>query len=372
MAAKKIVYILAFRGHDHHWMQFDGENLSETQEPPEKNRNPVVALLPDPLFFFFKPKGLIKSRHAKSATMMQMNYSFPMPEGGFSVLKPSGNAVLGYTSHDLLNQFLERHRDVLAKASVLTTSFAVCWRAAVAEGLSVWSWKGQGGMRILASGEELTYFRGSKEEFSNRFERLGLDGDPEEISLAKACSIFAAKKVRWARINLTTGKKSVSDKTVSIDLKPYVAAAVLVTFIGLLFIVGQYHRWQQSNDHATEWRGKLKELYVSALGPNPGSDPYGKILYKLDQLKSGAGQGGGVDVLGLISILSESAPVGIEIEGINLGPESGNIRGKVASYEEIDSMMEKLSASNQFKFVLEQATNVEGGVSISLRAEYNR
>lgn len=372
MAAKKTIHILTFKGNDHHWMVFDGQNLSESQGPPEKNRNPVVALLPDPLFFFFKPKGAIKPRHAKSATMMQMNYSFPMPEGGFNVLRPSGNAVIGYTSHDLLDQFLERHREVLAQATVLTTSFTVCWRAAVAEGLSVWSWNGQGGMRILASGDDLTYFRGSSEEFRNRFERLGLDGEPEYIDLPKACSILAEKKVRWARLNLTTGRKSVSDKTFSIDFKPYIAAAVMVTFIGLLFIAGQYHRWQQSQEQAEQWRGKLKELYISALGPNPGSDPYGKILYKLDQLKSGGNQAGGVDVLGLIAVLSESAPIGIQIEGINLGPESGNIRGKLASYEEVDSMMEKLSASSQFRFVLEQANNVEDGISISLRAEYNR
>ncbi len=54
----------------------------------------------------------------------------------------------------------------------------------------------------------------------------------------------------------------------------------------MLFISGQYHRWQQSQVQADEWRNKLKETYVSALGPNPGSDPYGKILYKLDQLKA--------------------------------------------------------------------------------------
>ena len=77
MAAKKIVYILTFKGNEHQWMMFDGDNLSESQGPANKNRHPVVALLPDPLFFFFKPQGVIKSRHAKSATMMQMNYSFP-------------------------------------------------------------------------------------------------------------------------------------------------------------------------------------------------------------------------------------------------------------------------------------------------------
>ncbi|WP_432734438.1 hypothetical protein [Maridesulfovibrio sp. FT414] len=372
MAAKKTVYILSFKGNEHQWMLFDGETLSESAGPAEKNRNPVVALLPDPLFFFFKPKGAIKPRHAKSATLMQMNYSFPMTGGGFNVLRPSGNAVLGYVPHDLLDRFLEQHREVLAKATVLTTSFTVCWRAAVAEGLSVWSWKGQGNMCILASGDSLTYFRGSEEEFNGRLERLGLDGDPEMMDLPKACAVFAEKKIRWARLNLATGKKSVSDKAAAISYKPYIAAAVLVSLVGLLFIGGQYHRWQQSRQQAEEWRGKLHEVYVSALGPNPGSDPYGKILYKLDQIKSGGNQGGGIDVLGILAILSDSAPVGIEIEGFNLGPESGNIRGKLGSYEEIDSMMEKLSANPKINFVLEHANNVDGGVSISLRAEYNR
>ncbi|WP_320171808.1 hypothetical protein [Maridesulfovibrio sp.] len=372
MAAKKTIYILSFKGNEHRWMKFDGENLAEAQAPDDKDKSPVVALLPDPLFFFFKPKGAIKPRHAKSATMMQMSYSFPMAESGFSVLRPSGSAVLGYTPHDLLERFLEQHRDVLSRATVLTTSFAVCWRAAVAEGLSVWSWTGQGNMRILASGDDLTYFRGGEEEFNSRFERLGLEGTPEPMDISKACRILTEKKVRWARINLTTGRKSVSDKAVAIDFKPYIAAAVLVTLIGLFFLVGQYHRLQQAGNQAAEWRSRLREVYVGALGPDIGSDPYGKILYKLDQLKSGGAQGGGVDVLGLLATLSESAPVGIVIEGFNLGPESGNIRGKVSSYEEIDAMMEKLSGSSQFRFVLEQANNVEGGVSISLRAEYNR
>lgn len=372
MAAKKIVYILTFKGNEHQWMMFDGENLTESQEPAEKNRNPVIALLPDPLFFFFKPRGVTKSRHAKSATLMQMNYSFPVQEEGFSVLRPSGGAVLGYTAHDLLDRFLDQHREVLAKATVLTTAFTVCWRAAVAEGLSVWSWKGQGGVRVLASGDELTYFRGGQDEFDSRFDRLSLDGKPEVMELEAACIIFSDKKIRWTRLNLATGKKSGADKGISLDFKPYIVAAVLVTFIGMLFITGQYHRWTNSQDQAAQWRGKLKEVYVSALGPNPGSDPYGKILYKLDQLKSGGNQGSGIDVLGLIAVLSESAPVGIEIEGFNLGADSGNIRGKVSSYEEIDAMMEKLAANAQFNFVLEQANNVDGGISISLRAEYNR
>ncbi len=372
MAFKKIVYILSFKGNEHQWMMFDGKELTESEGPAEKNRHPVVALLPDPLFFFFKPRGVIKSRHAKSATTMQMNYSFPVQEEEFKVLRPSGDAVLGYTGHDLLDRFLERHREVLSKATVLTTVFAVCWRAAVAEGLSVWSWKGQG-MRILACGDELTYFRGSDEEFKSRFKRLGLDGDPEDMDFTKACDVFSKKKVRWARLNLLNGLRSGggSDKSVTIDYKPFAIAVILVTLIGMLFIGGQCHRWQQSQKQANEWRGKLKDVYVSALGPNPGSDPYGKILYKLDQLKSG-GDNGGVDVLGLLAVLSESAPVGIEIEGFSLGADSGNIRGKVSSYEEVDAIMEKLAANSQFNFVLEQANNIEGGISISLRAEYNR
>ena len=220
--------------------------------------------------------------------------------------------------------------------------------------------------------DALTYFRGTEDEFKSRFDRLGLDGNAENIDLESACRVLAEKKIRWARINLTTGKKTATDKSVLIDYKPFMVAAVLVTIIGLLFISGQYRRWQISKDKAHEWREKLREVYVTALGPNPGSDPYGKILYKLDQLKNGGNQGNGVDVLGLLAVLSESAPVGIEIEGINLGADSGNIRAKVASYEEIDSMMEKLAASTTFNFVLEQANNIEGGVSISLRAEYNR
>ncbi|NDV27134.1 hypothetical protein [Desulfovibrio sp. JC010] len=372
MAFKKLVYILSFKGNEHRWMMFDGKSFTESEGPAEKNRYPVVALLPDPLFFFFKPRGAIKSRHAKSATMMQMNYSFPMQDEEFKVLRPSGGAVLGYSVHDLLDRFLDRHREVLTKATVLTSEFAVCWRAAVAEGLSVWSWKGQG-MRILACGDELTYFRGSEDEFKSRFERLGLDGDPEELELKKACAVLHKKKVRWSRLNLLNGIRSGSgsDKSVTIDYKPYAVAAVLVSLIGMLFIAGQYHRFQQSSLQAKEWRNKLKQVYVSALGPNPGSDPYGKILYKLDQLKSG-GDGGGIDVLGLLAVLSESAPVGIEIDGFSLGTDSGNIRGKVSSYEELDAMMEKLAANSQFNFVLEQANNIEGGISISLRAEYNR
>ncbi|WP_415715098.1 hypothetical protein [Maridesulfovibrio sp.] len=370
MAFKKIVYILSFKGNGHRWMMFDGKTLSESEGPAEKNRYPVVALLPDPLFFFFKPRGAIKARHAKSATIMQMNYSFPAKGDKFKVLRPSGGAVLGYSEHDLLNRFLDLHRDVLAKATVLTSEFTVCWRAAVAEGLSVWNWKGQG-MRLLACEDELTYFRGGEGEFARRLERLGLESDPEQMDLEKACAVLHKKKIRWSRLNLVSGVRSGTDKSIVIDYKPYAVAAILVSLIGVLFIAGQYHRWQQSSVQAKEWRGKLKEVYVSALGPNPGSDPYGKILYKLDQLKSG-GESGGVDVLGLLAVLSESAPVGIEIEGFSLGADSGNIRGKVSSYEELDAMMEKLAADSRFNFVLEQANNIEGGISISLRAEYNR
>lgn len=372
MAAKKLVYIITFNGQGPVWKVFDGDSISECEEPGVKDRNPVVALIPDPLFFFFKPKGVDKSRHAKSATMMQMNYSFPGgEEGGFKVLKPAGNAVLGYTSHDLLPQFMERHREVLARATVVTTAFAVCWRAAIAEGLSVWSWKGQGGIKILSAMEDMTYFKGSEDEFRKRFESLGLDGEPEQMDLEQACKIFRRKKIRWARLGLVTAGNGKSDKASVIDFKPYIAAAVMVTLVGALFIAGQYRRWQVKHDEAGQWRAKLRQLYVSALGPNPGGDPYGTILYKLDQMKNGGG-GNGVDVLGLLATISENAPVGIVVESLNLGTDSGNIRGMVSTYDDLDEMMENLSTNGRYKFVLEQADNVDNGISFSLRAEYNR
>lgn len=372
MAAKKQVYIIIFKGQEPVWKVFNENGFSDCEEPDIKDRCPVVALLPDPLVFFFKPKGVDKSRHAKSATLMQMSYSLPGNDGGaFKVLRPAGNAVLGYTGHDLLSHFMERNRDILSRATVITTSFAVCWRAALAEGLSVWSWKGQGGMRALFTPDFFCYFKGTDQELKERYENIGLDAEPELIDLEKACSIFFDKKIRWSRIGLVTTVTGSTDKASVVDYKPFVKAAILVTLVGLFFIAGQYHRLQAKEDQADLWRKNLRQLYISALGPSPGGDPYGTILYKLDQLKNG-GTVKGVDVLGLLSTLSESAPVGMTVDSMNLGSDSGNIRGTLSTYDELDKMMEKLAANGRFKFVLEQADNVDNGISFSLRAEYNR
>lgn len=373
MAVKKMVYIITFKGQEPVWKVFDGNSFSECEEPAVKDRNHIVALLPDPLFFFFKPKGVDKSRHAKSVTLMQMSYSFPGEgEDMFKVLKPAGNAVLGYAAHDFLPLFMEKHREVLSRATVVTTSFVVCWRAALAEGLSVWSWSGQGGMKGLYAMEDMWYFKGSDKDLQKRFESLELDGETEKMDLEKACTIFSEKKIRWAKLGLVTTGNGKADKAADLDFKPFITSAILVTIIGFFFVFGQYHSWQVKHDEAQQWRKKLRQLYVSALGPSPGGDPYGTILYKLDQLKNGGGTGHGVDVLGLLATLSESSPTGMVIDSVNLGQDSGNIRGLVSTYDDLDKMMEKLASNGRFKFVLEQADNVDKGISFSLRAEYNR
>jgi type II secretory pathway component PulL len=109
---------------------------------------------------------------------------------------------------------------------------------------------------------------------------------------------------------------------------------------------------------------KIENLYESVLGEDPGKDPLGTLLYRLEQ-RRGGGQSG-IDVMGLLAVLSEEAPPGFTVESLSYNGDSGGIRALTDSFDKLDAMLERLRANDEYEFTLEQATNTEDGVLMSL------
>ena len=114
----------------------------------------------------------------------------------------------------------------------------------------------------------------------------------------------------------------------------------------------------------------MRAEYKSALGSNLGTDPYGQLLFKLEQLKGSKLRG--LDLIVLLRELSKAAPPDFRVDSVSVNNNSGNIRATVQDYNQLEAMLGALSAESGFTFTLEQATNTEEGIAIDIKVEQRR
>ena len=365
MADKKI-FLLAFPDGQAQWQSLEGNSLIPAEEPPAKGNALVIALLPDSFFFYHQPMNLqAKSPKAlRTAATLQFQHAFPpLPEGwGAQFLRPVKGQLLGLIHGPELQEFLERHREILARANTVTTAFVLTWFAAAHNGISVWTWAGGSGEKALASPGRLFYFRAGQPELEARIRtRLPAGETPIPLELDAVLSNLAASHPRWSQFRIPV-QLSTDEK---LETGPLRRAAIICTAIVLFFLAGQIIRLNIWKGRLTDLRQELQALYSAALGPDLGSDPYGKLLYSLTQLRSGGSQG--FDVLGCLQTVSAGAPDTFLVEGVNFSGDSGVVTGTIKTYEQLDSLMNALKDQSRFQFTLDQAVNTDKGIRLSLR-----
>jgi type II secretory pathway component PulL len=149
------------------------------------------------------------------------------------------------------------------------------------------------------------------------------------------------------------------------NLQPYRRAIMIIFLVGALAVAGQYVRLQHYGDKVAGWRTRTQSLYSSLFGPSPGPDPYGKLLYTLNQLQRT--QSKGVNVLGILAALSEQPPKGLTIENLNFSTDSGSVMGRAESYDALENYLKTLNSDSDYAFTLEQAANTKDGIQFHLR-----
>jgi hypothetical protein len=369
--ARNRFHILTFQGSTPCWELFDGSEAAPCDPPDVKSKLPVLAVVPDRFFFFYRPKGLAARgrRNLRTAVKMQLKYFFPAPgenqETGTLGLAPG--AMLGYCTHPEFNGFVQANEKVLERAGVVTTSFVLAWAAATASGSQAWTWQRNGGPRGLCAQEELHYFNGDGEEYRARLKDLQLDRPPDELDWNGVLRGLVKNQVRWSRLALpyqaSAGQRGAQTGR-------WMAAGLVIGLIGLLFCLGTGLEWLSLKKRQEALREAVRTEYASVLGSNLGSDPYGQLLFKLEQLKGSKLRG--MDLISLLGDLSNAAPPGFRVESLSVNNNSGNIRASVRDYNQLEAMLEALSADSGYSFTLEQATNTAEGVTVDIKVEQRR
>ncbi len=366
--ASNAFYLVHFSGNKAEWGLFDGAELVPAEPPRSKSAAPVLALIPDRFFFFYRPKEVAaKSEKAiRAAIRMQMQYNFPAPvdEQAIGVFKTPAGEMLGYVCHNRLVEFWAEHKELFERANVVSTPFILAWCAARAEGLEAWLWKENGGPRVLYAGETLHYAAPSGEELQQRLQELAPDTEPEELGWLRIISSLAQHNIKLAKLRIPLTQFG---EEADVDPRRWAQVFVAVALIGLLFCAGELQRLLASQKRAEQWRTAVHEQLASVLGPDYGSDPYGKLLFRIDQLQGSQSQG--LDVLDMLALISRAAPEDFKIASMTFNDTSGHFRAKLQDYAQLEQMMQKLQEQERYAFTLDQASNVSDGVQVVLRVE---
>ncbi len=362
----RTLHILRLDDEQPSWHRLEAGRLEPVADPGPRQRGTVIAVLPDVLFFYYHPQGLQEAspRQARAATRLQMNHTFPSLEKDQTkgVIQAPRNRVLGFFAAPGLQSFLREHHSLLASANIITTPFTACWVHAAENETPCFVWRGGHGLKALFAEGRLEYFQGDEEELAARLASLPKDSAaPETLLLEESLLSLVNHRTTPTALRMPIRLEAVTEAS----LKPLRKAFAVCMLIAIFLLSGQLLRQQTQQQKAQVWRNQLQELYASALGPDPGSDPYGKLLYTLDQLQSG--QTRGVNVLGILSRLSTDAQDTLRIDTMNLSPDSGAITGRIGAYDALESYLNAVNNNPGYQFTLEQATNTETGIQFNLR-----
>lgn len=369
--AKENWHILSFSEGKPVWFLYDGEKLAPEAEPGAKRTGTTIALIPDDFLFFVMvaaPRSL-RERNIHSGLRLRMRHSFPQPapRQERSIFRVSPDEVLGYDSHPGLPDFLDRHRELLDSADVVTSPFILSFMAAKSENLSSWVWSGNGGPSALVHEHELQYFRSGRDELENRLSLLRLEQSPAVLDLERSLKILSGRNVRPSRLRLPLNMlRSARDFEPRFWTRVIVATAVA----GLLFCAGQAAKLVNLHKTVATYELANDSLYKSVLGPDPGSDPFGMLLYKLEERRGGSRSG--ADILGMLSLLSGNAPEQLKIENISYSNEAGSLRAIIGTFDQLEAMLANLSKAKEYGFTLEQASNTADGVLFNMKFVTNR
>lgn len=367
-ASRTRYYVVCFEKDLPAWKIFDGERLQPSSEPGPRESLPILILLPDHFFFFYLPDSTQRQgagRQRLAAAKLQIEHMFPASNSGHGdsgVLTAGKERYLGFFRHPELRSFAERHKAVLGQANAVTTPFYLAWNTALSAEVEDWAWDGDGGkVRALASSQGLDYFQGSDDEWKKRLQRQTLT-TVKHWSLNEL--LASAPRVGWAKLRLPMPELNGE----GFDVGRLLRLGLVMAVLAILFCLGQGMRLADQKRQAAHWEHATDELYRQFLAPPLGPDPYGRLLFRLNQLKTPVA--GGLDALELLGLLSSSAPSGFTVESVSLGANSGTIRAKLGDYDQLEALLQALEGHRHFEFTLDQATSADNEILVNLRVVY--
>lgn len=364
MRAKRY-FVLHFPEGEPQWLRFEGGAFSPVAPPGQGAGLPVVVLIPDRFFFYHLPPDLnVKGeRRQRAAVALRLGQVFPTPGSGqeWGTL-PGGPAGMPcFHTHPDLAAFWEQHQAALSQAALVTTPFLLAWCWSQAKDLAEWSLPGEDGDGPLALFREGRLY--TLLDAAGQAQALAAAGQPlpPDLDWREVLAHSAEPGLSWSRLRMPLRGFA----SVRINLRPYVYAAIGLTLAALLLYSVQVRELLAVKRTADAWDQALHDLYVKALGNDPGRDPFGRLIAKLERMKGQ--QGGAMDLLEFLASLSANAPAALDVESVTLSTATGSVSGKVDSYDALEAYLKTLPKDGPYSFTLEQATSIAGGVSFTLK-----
>lgn len=367
LSPQKEIYLLSFFQDQPVWELYSQSGIQKINRPVTKTKTPVLAVIPDRFFFFYIPQGIKgkNRRHSRDAARLQLGHMFPAPATDEEVgVLDTGHEILGFFRRADLGRFLEKHKNELALAGTVTTTFLLGRALMSADNTLSWYTQNPGDPLVLVREDGLDYFSGDVQELESRLGNTDPEQKPVCMGYTDLVSKLTDMVIPWNRFRLSLPELEARQG----QTKFLSRAAALVLAAGLLFCAGEIFKLASARSYKNNWENSLESLYLSALGPDYGSDPYGLLLYRAGQVKNEDQTG--VDFISLLGILSDSAPDSLIVENLSLGIDSGIIRANIESYDEMENFMNQLRTNDRYTFTLDQADSADNRVNLTIRVNY--
>jgi hypothetical protein len=362
------------------WERFDGQALHPIPHPDQAPKSlrslPVLALIPDRLFFFYQPEsdhhsGSLRQRTAAARLELEQIFPAQTTENGSGIVLDAGRShLLGCLPHPELTEFARRHQDILTRANAVTTPFFLAWNAGHRRKIESWVWNNpeDGATAAMLHGQ-MTFFPGNGAELETRISEAsgaGNTGRPLQVDTQWSLHdlLQTAPDIGWSQLRLplsvADGERPGSRQLVRL----WIATALL----GGLVCLGQALRLSDQQAQVEHWEQATNRLYSEVLTPPLGDDPFGRLLFRHSRLQGPAQSG--PDALAMLGLLSASAPPDFHVETFSLGPNSGIIRARLADYEQLEALLKALEGQDSIRFDLDQASSADDAVLATMRVSY--
>ncbi|WP_419786220.1 hypothetical protein [Pseudodesulfovibrio sp.] len=148
----------------------------------------------------------------------------------------------------------------------------------------------------------------------------------------------------------------------------FISNLIWVVVICVLFLGGEGVRYYYSRSQLDDIRTQTKKLYVSALGPDIGTEPFGRLQFEHGKLAATLRIG--LDPLRVLAALSRPAGANLRVEGLSVTGMRAHVRGFFGpNTSRFDEYMRQLTDDDHFIFRLENREDVFGGIIFSLIVE---
>lgn len=352
-------YAITFENQEslvHHWKEGAGIRVEASQL---KRRLPILIIIPDHYFFFhFMPHLQGSKRKAlRQAAQLQIGNLFPEPRTDERpVIIDTGKYILGCYPSLELNSLLKKHSHYFANAHGITTGLLLALEMLPLDSDTSWLLSTPGQPVTLINHNTLQYFSGDQREIDQRVNMLSHEYRLEKTTLNDLISQLSVSGRPWTGLQLSLPHFEKDNNLTGTVLK----AALIILTTGLLFCAGQFFQLRAVQTEQKAWEQELQSLYVRALGPDHGSDPYGLLLFRANQTQN---KSQGVNFIQLLGLISQHAPQGMNIENISMSTDTATITVYMDNYQQMEKLLEDLADSSVYRFTLDQADSVEGRIN---------